>query len=394
MGEVYIVSAARTPIGKFQGTLGNVKATQLGTVAAKAALERAGIAADKVDEVLFGNVLQAGLGQNPARQVLRGAGVPDSVAATTINKVCGSGLESVMLAARAIKAGDAQVVLAGGMESMTQAPYMLPKARDGYRLGNGEIVDSMVADGLWDVYNDYHMGNTGELTAEKYEISREQQDEWAAKSHQRASAAMKAGKFAAEIAPVEIPKRKGDPFVFNEDEGVRHDASAEGMAKLKPVFKPDGGTVTAGNASQISDGAAAVVVASEEAVKQHGLKPLARITGYSSGGMAPEWVMMAPVEAVKNLEAKTGLKRDSFDLYEFNEAFSSQACALPKVLELDSERINVHGGAVALGHPIGASGARILTTLLYALKDRDAKTGLASLCLGGGNAVAMSVELQ
>ncbi|MGE3853552.1 MAG: acetyl-CoA C-acyltransferase, partial [Planctomycetota bacterium] len=318
--------------------------------------------------------------------------IPVEVGAVTINKVCGSGMKAVHLAAQAIKAGDAEVVLAGGMESMTNTPYYLLKARDGYRLGNGEVVDGMVHDGLWDVYNNYHMGNTGELVAEKYGITREMQDEWSAASHQKAAKAQADGKFKAEIAPVHIPRKKLDPIVFDTDEGVRADSTAAGLGKLRPVFKADGGTVTAGNASQLSDGAAALIITSAAKAKALGCEPIARLAGYATGGMAPEWVMMTPVSAVKNLEKK-GFDRKKFDLYEFNEAFASQACALPKELELDPAKINVNGGAVALGHPIGCSGARILVTLIHALRDRGLSTGLASLCMGGGNGLASAIEI-
>ena len=392
MSEVYIVSACRTPIGRFQGGLSKFKAPELGALAVKEALDRAGVAPDLVDEVILGNVLQAGVGQNPARQAMRGAGIPDSVAPFTVNKVCGSGLKCVNLAAQTIKAGDNQIVVAGGMESMSLAPYLVPAARTGARLGDAKLVDSMVADGLWDVYSNQHMGMTGELVADEYDVSREDQDAYAAASHQKAHAAWEAGKFDAETFDISVPQRRGDPIVIRRDEGVRGDVTAESLTKLRPAFKKDG-SVTAGNASQISDGACALVIASAEAVEKHGLKPLARITGYSAGGMAPEWVMMAPKAAVENLEAKYGISRNDFDLIEINEAFSSGSCSLVKTLELDPDKVNVHGGAVALGHPIGGSGARILTTLIYALKDRGLKTGLATLCLGGGNAVATSIEL-
>jgi len=392
MSEVFLVSACRTPIGRFQGGLSGFTAPQLGALAVAEAMRRAGVAGEQIDEVILGNVLQAGVGQNPARQAQRAAGIPDSVPPFTVNKVCGSGLKSVMLAAQAIKAGDAGVLVAGGMESMTNAPYLVPSARGGARLGDAKLVDAMVHDGLWDIYNDEHMGMTGELVAREKGISREQQDAFAVESHRRAAAAWDAGAFDAETFDVEVKQRKGDPKVVRRDEGVRTDATPESMAKLRPAFAKDG-TVTAANASQISDGASALVVASGEAVEKHGLKPLARVTGYASGGVAPEWVMMAPEKAVENLEARTGLKRDGFDLIEINEAFSSAACALVATLGLDADRVNVNGGAVAIGHPIGASGARILTTLLHALQARGGRTGLATLCLGGGNAVAMSVEL-
>ncbi|MBI3819356.1 MAG: acetyl-CoA C-acetyltransferase [Planctomycetes bacterium] len=392
MTDAVIVSACRTAIGKFQGALTPLRAPELGAIVIKDALRRAGIQPGDVEEVIMGNVLQAGLGQNPARQALRGAGIPDSVGAFTVNKVCGSGLKSVMLAAQAIRAGDAEIIVAGGMESMTNVPYLIPSARAGARLGHAELIDSMVNDGLWDIYNNFHMGETGEKAADKYNISREEQDAFAAESHKRAVAAWAKNEFAREIVNVMIPQRKGDPIIINKDEGPRADATMESLAKLRPAFRKEKGTVTAGNASTINDGAAALVVMSEARAKKLGLKPLAKITGYATGGLAPEWVMLAPEIAIGNLCKKTGLTTDAFDLIEINEAFSSAACALRKAMSLDSERINVRGGAVALGHPIGASGARILVTLLHALEDRNKKRGLAALCLGGGNAVAMSVE--
>jgi len=391
MRNAVIVGAARTAIGKFQGSLSGFTAPELGAIAVKAAIERAGIEASQVDEVILGNVLQAGVGQNPARQAALKAGFDPSIAAFTINKVCGSGLKAVALAAQAIKAGDGDIYVAGGMESMTNAPYLIRKARSGLRLGNSELTDSMVADGLWDVYEDFHMGNTAELVADKYDVTRQAQDTFAAASHTKAAAAQEAGKFDAEIVPVEVPQRKKDPIIFKTDEGVRPGSTADGLAKMRAAFKKDG-SVTAANASQISDGASAVVVMSEEKAKELGLKPLARITGYATGGVEPKWVMMAPVKAVEKLNAKLGTSVDDFDVIELNEAFSSQACAVTSELKLDPERVNVNGGAVALGHPIGGSGCRILVTLLYAMADRGAKTGLATLCLGGGNAVALSVE--
>ena len=391
MRNAVIVGAARTAIGRFQGSLSRFTAPELGAIAVKAALERAGVESGQVDEVILGNVLQAGVGQNPARQAALKAGFDPSIAAFTINKVCGSGLKAVSLAVQAIRAGDGDCYVAGGMESMTNAPYMIRKAREGLRLGNAELTDSMVADGLWDVYEDYHMGNTAELVADEYDITREMQDEFAAMSHNKAAAAAEAGKFDAEIVPIEIPQRKGDPITFKTDEGVRPGSSAEKLAKMRPAFRKEG-SVTAANASQISDGAAAVVVMEEEKAKSLGLKPLARVTGYATGGVEPKWVMMAPVEAVKKLNEQRGTTVDDYEIIELNEAFSSQACAVTKVLELDPERVNVNGGAVAIGHPIGASGCRVLVTLLHAMQDRGAKTGLATLCLGGGNAVAMSVE--
>jgi acetyl-CoA C-acetyltransferase len=340
----------------------------------------------------MGNVLQAGLGQNPARQAAIWGGIPTDKVAMTVNKVCGSGLKSVVLAAQAIRLGDAKMIIAGGMESMSRAPYLLFQARDGYRLGHGKVVDSMVNDGLWDVYNDFHMGNTGELVADKYKIPREDQDEYAYGSHQKALAAQERGDFKDEIVSVSIPQRKGDPIVLDTDEGPRKETTLERLAKLKPAFKKDG-SVTPGNASSINDGAAAVLVASETRAKELGLPILGYIDAYDVGGMEPEWVMMAPVKAVGNLLNKTGEKITDFDLVELNEAFSVQAIAVANELEIPKDRVNVNGGAVAIGHPIGCSGARILVTLLHAMKKRDAKKGLASLCLGGGNAVAMSVSM-
>jgi acetyl-CoA C-acetyltransferase len=390
--EVVLVGACRTPIAKFQGSLASFRAPDLGALAIAEALRRAGVPADAVDEVIMGNVLQAGLGQNPARQAARKAGIPDRVGSFTVNKVCGSGLKSVMLAAQAIRAGDAEVIVAGGMESMSNAPYLLPEARAGVRLGHGKLLDSMVWDGLWDIYNDFHMGLTGEKVAEKYGITRAMQDAFAAQSHQRAAEATAAGRLSDERFAIAIPQRKGEPLQFNTDEGIKGDTTAESIAKLKPAFKPDGGTVTAANASSINDGASAVVVMSAERAKALGCKPLARVLAYGTGGCAPEWVMMAPEISIKGVAAKVGMKPSDFDLHEINEAFSAAAVALTKVLELDPAKVNVNGGAVAIGHPIGASGCRVLTTLLHALKQRGAKRGMASLCLGGGNAVSMAVE--
>ena len=392
MKEAVIVSACRTPVGKFQGSLQAFAAPELGALAVGEAVRRAGIEPDQVEEVLMGNVLSAGLGQNPARQAARGAGVPDEVGSTTINKVCGSGLKAVMLAAQAIRAGDADCLVAGGMESMTNAPYLVPQARAGMRLGHAELVDSMVHDGLWDVSNDFHMGMTAELVAEKYEIGRAEQDVFAAQSHNRAEAATAGGRFDEEKFAVAVPQRKGEPVAFTTDEGIREGASAESIAKLKPAFKRDGGTVTAANASSISDGAAALVIMSAERAKALDVQPLARITHYATGGCAPEWVMMAPERSITSCAAKARSKPADYDLHEINEAFSAAAVALTRVLDLDPEKVNVNGGAVALGHPIGASGARILVTLLHAMKQRDATTGMASLCLGGGNAVSLAVE--
>ncbi|MBL9076857.1 MAG: acetyl-CoA C-acyltransferase [Planctomycetes bacterium] len=391
MGRPVIVSACRTAIGKFQGALAPLSAPQLGGLAVAEALRRAQVPADQVEEVLMGNVLQAGLGQNPARQALRAAGIPDAAAAVTINKVCGSGLKTVMLAAQAIKAGDLKVAVAGGMESMSNTPYYLPTARTGARLGHTQALDGIVWDGLWDHYNNFHMGNTAELVAQKYGVSRQEQDAYAAESHRRAVAAQQAGAFAAEIFPVELKQKKGDPLRFQVDEGPRADSTAEALAKLKPAFQKDG-SVTAGNASSINDGAAAVVVCDEDWARAHGLRPLARITGYATGGLAPEWVMMAPEVATRKLCALQNCSPRDFDLCEMNEAFAVQMVALQRQLEIDAARWNVHGGAVALGHPIGCSGTRVLVTLLHAMQRHGKARGVAGLCLGGGNAVVMSVE--
>jgi acetyl-CoA C-acetyltransferase len=391
MDNPVIVSAVRTPIGRFLGALSAISATKLGAIVIAEAVKRSGVDSQEIDEVIMGNVVAAGLGQNPARQAAMGAGLPDSIPAMTINKVCGSSLKAVVLAAQAIKAGDAEVVVAGGMESMSNAPYLLPGARTGYRLGHGKAVDSMIHDGLWDAYNDYHMGNTGEVVAERYEVGREAQDQWALESHQKAVAAMEAGAFDREIIAVEVPRRKKEPLSFDTDECPRPDSSIEALAKLKPVFKKDG-TVTAGNAPPVNDGASAVVVTSKTAAERLGLAPRAEIVAYASSGLAPELVMMAPELAVRSVWEKTGWSVGDVDLYEFNEAFSVQQVALGRVLGIDAAKHNVRGGAVALGHPIGASGTRILTTLLHALEDRDEKRGIAALCLGGGNAVAMAIQ--
>jgi len=389
--EVVIVSACRTPIAKFQGGLAGFTAPQLGALAIAEALKRAKLAPDAVEDVIMGNVLQAGLGQNPARQAALGAGIPDSVGAVTINMVCGSGLKSVMLAAQSIRAGDADVIVAGGMECMSRAPYLVPAARTGARLGHSELIDSMVGDGLWDVHNDFHMGITAEKVSEKYGIDRAAQDAFAAESHRKAAEATAAGRFDAEKFSVQVPQRKMDPIEFNTDETIRAGMTPESISGMRPAFKKDG-TVTAANASAINDGASALVIMSADKAAELGLKPMARITGYATGGMAPEWVMMAPEVSVNKAAALQKMKPSDFDLHEINEAFSAAACALTQVLELDPAKVNVNGGAVALGHPIGASGARILTSLLYAMQQKGAKTGMASLCLGGGNAVSMTVE--
>lgn len=390
--DAYIVSACRTPIGTYQGTLAGFPAPKLGALTIKEAVSRAGIDGGAIDDVIMGHVVQAGAGQAPARQAAIAGGVPASIPCMTINKVCGSGLKAVMLAAQSIRAGDVNVVVAGGMESMSNTPYALDKARTGYRLGDGKLIDLMIHDGLWDSFNDFHMGNAAEYTAEKSNISRERQDEFAANSHAKALAAIDNGKFKAEIVPVAVPQRKADPVSFDQDECPRRGTTVESLSKLRPAFVKDG-TVTAGNAPGLNDGASCTVVASEQALKDHNLTPLARIIAYSAAGVEPKELFYAPIYAVEALMKKMGVKVDHFDLIEANEAFSVQALADGDALGWDWDRVNVHGGAVALGHPIGASGARILTTLIYAMKDRDKKTGLATLCLGGGNAVAMAIEI-
>ncbi len=387
-----IVEAVRTPIGRFQGSLASLPAPRLGAVVIRALIERTGLDAALVDEVVMGNVLQAGLGQNPARQAAIFGGVPTSVSALTVNKVCGSGLRAVTLAGQAIRVGDAECVIAGGMENMDRAPYAAFGARDGLRLGHGQLTDLMIHDGLWDVYNDYHMGMTAELVVEKYEVSRQAQDEFALGSHRKAVAAWEAGKFAREIVPVEVPQRRGEPLVVDRDEGPRADATVESLARLRAAFKRDGGTVTAGNASTINDGAAALMICSEDFAREHGLKVRAAIDAHATGALDPEWVMMAPVGAVRKLVEKTGRELADYGLVELNEAFAAQALAVIGELGLDPERVNVHGGAVALGHPIGASGARILVTLLHAMEDRGVERGIAALCLGGGDAVAVAIS--
>jgi acetyl-CoA C-acetyltransferase len=389
--DAYIVSACRTAIGEFLGGLSSMTAPQLGAIAIKEAVHRAGIKPDQVEEVLMGNVVQGGVGQAPARQAMIHAGIPNTVGAVTINKVCGSGLKAVMLAAQAIKAGDGDIFIAGGMESMSNAPYYLPKARTGYRLGNGELVDGVIQDGLWDSFNNFHMGSAAELIARKFTVTREDQDKFSVESHKKAVKAQQEGAFKDEIVPVLIPQKKGEPKCFCLDERPRSDASMETLGKLRPAFEKEG-TVTAGNAPGLNDGGSAVVVMSEKAMKATGATPMARINGYSTGGTAPEMVFYAPVVAVKKLAEKLGRKTNAWDLIEANEAFAAQAIVDAKELEWDPARLNVRGGAVALGHPIGASGARILTTLLYTMRDTKAKTGLATLCLGGGNAVALAVE--
>jgi acetyl-CoA C-acetyltransferase len=391
--EVVIISGCRTAVGKFQGSLTDLSAPQLGAVVVREAVKRAGLNSDQVDECIMGNVLPAGLGQNPARQAAIFGGLSPATGAMTINKVCGSGLKAVALAAQAVQTGNSSIVVAGGMESMTNAPYLLPQARKGYRLGNGQVIDSMVHDGLWDIYNDYHMGITGENVAEKYGVTRQEQDEFAVNSHRKALAAMKECRFKSQIVPVEIPaKRKGDaPLLFEKDESPREDTTIEVLRSLKPAFKKDG-TVTAGNAPGVNDGAAAVVVTSAHQAKELGAQPMARIVAQATSGVEPKWVMMAPVGAVRTIWEKTGWKKDDVDLYELNEAFSVQALGVMRELGLDPNKVNVNGGAVAIGHPIGASGARVLVTLIYEMTRRNAKRGIAALCLGGGNAVAMAVE--
>jgi len=390
MTEAYILSAVRTPIGKYLGGLADVSAPQLGAIAIAEALKRANAPADRIDEVIMGSVLQAGLGQNPARQAALKAGLPDTIAAVTINKVCGSGLKSVMLAAQAIRAGDADLIVAGGMESMSRAPYLLFGARTGWKYGDQKAVDGMIHDGLWCAFENWHMGEAAEHIAGKCDVPRAEQDRFAAQSHRRAAAAWEQGAFNAEIVPVTVgsgPKAK----TINRDEGVRPDSTVEALAKLKPSFRGDG-TVTAGNASMLSDGGAAVVVASDAAARRLGSKPLAKIVAYATSGVAPKDIFIAPVYAVRQVLDRAGLALKDIDLFELNEAFAAQMLACGKDLKLDEERVNGNGGAIALGHPIGASGTRVLVTLLHALQQRGLKRGLASLCLGGGNAVAMVVE--
>ena len=391
-----IVSAARTPIGKYLGGLASLSAPELGAIAIRAAVQRAGVDAGAVQEVIMGNVLQGGVGQAPARQAMLKAGLPPTVSAVTINKVCGSGLKAVMLAAQAIRAGDAEAIVAGGQESMSNAPHYVFGMREGIKLGDGKLVDGMIKDGLWCSSCDVHMGGHAEHTARKAGVTREQQDEFAAASHRKAAAAQDAGRFDAEIVPVEIPGRKG-PTVVSADEGPRRDSTAESLGKLRPAFPPKSGaaeglSVTAGNASSLNDGAAALVVTSEAFARAHGLPIMARIGAYATGGTPPEELFFAPIHAVRNLMEKAGTRIGDYDLIEANEAFASQALADGAGLGWDWDRVNVNGGAIALGHPIGASGARVLTTLLHAMQDRGARTGLATLCLGGGDAVALSVE--
>jgi acetyl-CoA C-acetyltransferase len=392
MREAVILSAVRLPTGKFLGSLKTFTAPELGAMVVREAVARAGVPLDRVDEVILGNVITAGVGQAPARQAAIHGGLPPQVAALTINKVCGSGLKAVMLAQQAIATGEAEIVVAGGMESMSRGPYLLPGAREGLRLGHGKLIDSVTHDGLWDSFGDIHMGSTGEIVAEKYGITRAEQDAYALESHRRAIAAADAGAFRDEILPVEL-KAKGGPSRLEVDESPRRDTTLEALARLKPVFK-EGGTVTAGNAPGLNDGAAALVVASREIADELGRKPMARIVAQATSGVEPSLVMMSPVEAVRKLWKKTGWSADTVDLWELNEAFAVQSLAVIRELGLDPARVNVHGGAVALGHPIGASGARVLTTLLYALRRHGKRRGIATLCLGGGNGVALAVEAE
>ena len=387
---VYIVSAARTPIGAYLGSLASLPAPRLGATAIKSALLRAGVAAEQVGEVFMGNVLSAGIGQAPARQAAIFAGVPHAVPATTVSKVCGSGLQAVVFGAKTLALGDADIVVAGGMESMSNVPYYLREARTGYRMGDGKLIDGMIFDGLWDPYNDFHMGQAGELCAKEHGLTRELQDAFAKKSYALASAAQKSGAFANEIATVAVAQKKGDPILVSEDEEPGKGDPSK-FAKLRPAFTSDG-TITAANASSINDGAAALVLASEGAVKRHGFQPLARIVGYGSAAQAPEWFTTAPALAIDKTLKKLGLAAKDIDLWEINEAFSCVTMACTKLVGIDPEKVNVRGGAVALGHPIGASGARILVTLLGAMHDGGAQRGLATLCIGGGEAVAMVVE--
>jgi acetyl-CoA C-acetyltransferase len=390
MEPIFIVSAARTPIGAFSGALSQLRAPELGAIAIKGALARAKLAPESIEEVFMGNVLTGGIGQAPARQALIFSGIPNTVPATTVGKVCGSGLQAILFGAKTLLVGDANLVVCGGMESMSNAPYYLQKARTGYRMGNGELVDGMIFDGLWDPYNNTHMGNCGDRCAAEYKFSRESQDEFAKESFRRALAAQKEGKFDAEIEPVAVPQRKGDPVMVKIDEGpAKGDPSK--FASLKPAFSKDG-TITAANASSINDGASAVVLATEKAVKEHKLEPLGRIVGWAGAAQDPVWFTTAPAKAIDKVLAKLGLKSGDVDLYEINEAFAVVAMACAQLSKIDLARVNVRGGAVALGHPIGASGARIVTTLLHTMKDQGKKRGLATLCIGGGEALAVVVE--
>ena len=391
MRESVIVSAVRTPTGKFLGALKGFTATQLGALAVAEAVRRAGIDPAMVDECIMGNVVAAGLGQNPARQAALNGGLADHVAALTINKVCGSGLKAVMIADQAIRVGDIDIAVAGGMESMSNCPYLLTRVREGLRIGNTEAIDSMINDGLWCAFEQQHMGNSGEVVAEHYHVSRAAQDDYAARSHQKAARATEEGAFIDEILPMSIPQKKGDPLIVDRDEAIRADTTAEGLAALKPAFKKDG-TVTAGNAPGVNDGASALVVMAADRAKTLGLTPLVRIVAQATSGLAPKFVLMTPVEAVRRVAAKAGWNLADVDLFELNEAFAVQAVAVLNELGIDPDKVNVNGGAVALGHAIGSSGGRVLTTLIYALKRRHLKRGIATLCLGGGNGVALAVE--
>lgn len=391
MQDVVIVAATRTAVGSFQGSLANVPAVELGATVIRALLAQTGVAPAEVDEVILGQVLTAGAGQNPARQAAVKAGLPHEVPALTLNKVCGSGLKAVQLAVQAIRCGDAEIVIAGGMENMSLAPYVLPKVRSGLRLGHAELVDSMISDGLWDAFNDYHMGQTAENLVHKYQLSREAQDAFAARSQQRAAAAVESGRFREEITPVLIPQRKGEPLAFDTDEGIRADTTAEGLARLRPAFAKDG-SVTAGNASSLNDGAAAVLVMSATRAAALGLMPLAHIAAYASAGVDPAIMGIGPVSATRKTLEKAGWQLADLDLIEANEAFAAQALAVGQELGWDDEKVNVNGGAIALGHPIGASGCRVLVTLLHELRRREGRRGLATLCIGGGQGVALAVE--
>lgn len=390
--QAVIISAARTPTGKFQGALKGFSAPELGAAAIKEAVKRAGVDPADVNEVIMGCVVQAGIGQAPARQAALKAGLPPEVSALTVNMVCGSGLRAVALASQAVQLGDAEVVVAGGMESMSNIPYALQTARDGFRMGNQTVTDLMIHDGLWCPFENWHMGNTGEVVAEKYEITREEQDSFAFNSHRKAAEAQAAGRFKDEIVPIEIPQKKGEPVVLDYDEPVRPETTVDTLGKLKPAFKKDGGTVTAGNAPGVNDGASAIVVTSAEKAKELGIEPLGRVVASATSGIEPKMIMMAPVQGVLNVLEKAGWKMEDVDLFELNEAFSVQALGVMMELGLEMEKVNVNGGAVALGHAIGNSGGRILTTLLHEMKRRGAKKGIAALCLGGGNSVALAVE--
>jgi acetyl-CoA C-acetyltransferase len=392
MRETVIVSAVRTPTGKFLGVLKDFRAPDLGALAVREAVRRAGVDPALVDECLMGNVVQAGVGQAPARQAALRGGLPTTVGALTINKVCGSGLKAVMLAAQGIATNDIDIAVAGGMESMSNCPYLMTKVREGLRMGDSKIIDSMIHDGLWDAFDDVHMGMTGEHVSETYKVSREDQDAYAVDSHRKAAAATNSGAFVDEILPIQIPQKKGDPLVVTRDEGIREDTSMETLGRLKPAFKKDG-TVTAGNAPGVNDAASALVVMGADVAARLNLTPMARVVGQATAGLEPKLVLMTPVDAVRKLMKKTGWSINDVDLFELNEAFSVQGVAVIRELGLDPARVNVHGGAVALGHAIGASGARVLTTLIYALKRHNKKRGVATLCLGGGNGVALAIEL-